>query len=641
MDIETSSAIKLFFPSPSLLLVYYEAIANALDAGATEIEIEISIASFSASETLALRISDNGSGFTDESFERFKTLMKPKDNFHKGIGRLVYLSYFDRVGVKSEWDTKSRAFTFRGNFDGQSKLTDVQVHIAENKTQLSFNGFAKDKVKSYDDLKPDSLKSKIVFHFLPTLNALREKNTAFKISIRLETQESNAQREFFSTDVTITNDDLPRLERKEIRDDRLDTISDIVMHYYVRETTSAAELQTAVSIDGRTIPLSLIQKSSIPFGYSVAFIFSSELFSASADTSRQNIVLPAGVSESTLYSVLRREIGAVLSEKIPRIAETNEKTKKKFEDQFPHLLGFFEDATVGLIDEDDALNVAEQKSFRLQKEILRCENLNDDLYEKSLEAASRTLTEYILYREKIIQRIGAMTPANSEREIHNIIVPQRVDFHQTDVARDAHQNNAWLLDDKFMTFRTILSDARMDRVIQAIRLQDDVIGESGRPDIAMIFSADPDDAVPVDVVVVEIKKKTDDEKENQYSINQLLDRAQKLALHCHNVQRIWYYALLQINESFENRLLQQKWTPLFSKGRVFYQEFPTRRGSGQIVPTPIIVMSFDALVSDAAARNHTFLEILRAAMKRHSETVAPTNNSPDHVSMMEASVEAR
>ena len=92
MDIETSNAIRLFFPNPSLALVYFEAIANALDAGATKIDISISIPAFTSSESLNVKISDNGGGFTDESFTRFKTLMKPKDGFHKGIGRLVFLN---------------------------------------------------------------------------------------------------------------------------------------------------------------------------------------------------------------------------------------------------------------------------------------------------------------------------------------------------------------------------------------------------------------------------------------------------------------------------------------------------------------------------------------------------------------------
>jgi hypothetical protein len=37
-------------------------------------------------------------------------------------------------------------------------------------------------------------------------------------------------------------------------------------------------------------------------------------------------------------------------------------------------------------------------------------------------------------------------------------------------------------------------------------------------------------------------------------------------------------------------------------------------------------MSFDAIVSDAAARNHTFLEILRAAMKQHSDGIHKKKN---------------
>lgn len=622
MDIETASAIKLFFPNPSLALVYYEAIANALDAGATEIAIDISIQAFTAAETLNVKVTDNGTGFTDESFRRFKTLMKPKDSFHKGIGRLVFLNYFDNVEIASEWDDNRRKFLFKENFDVDVEATKLPQAVTKNQTVLFFTKFSKDKVKSYDDLKPGSLKEKIVTHLLPTLNDLRDRQSDFKITINLDTEESNAQREFFSSDVAITPDDLPVMQLKTIRDDAVDALSSIKMHYYVKPITGPANLLTAVSIDGRTIPVNLIQQSAMPQGYSAVFIFSSELFGVVADSSRQKMLLPEGLSESALYATLRHEIGIVLNEEIPQISEVNSKTQKKFEDQFPHLLGYFDSSTVGLIDRDDALNEAQQKFFRIQKEILQCENLSDAIYEKSLEASARTLTEYILYREKIIAKMKAMTPGNSEEEIHNVIVPKWHGFEQGGIADDVYQNNAWLLDDKFMTFRTILSESRMDKVINAIRLSDETLGESGRPDISMIFSADPDDATPVDVVVIEIKKKTDDEKENQYAINQLLDRADKLVQYCPNIQRVWYYAVLQINEPFARSLRQQKWAPLFSKGRVFYQEFPTYRNDQTVVPTPIFVMSFDAIVSDAEARNHTFLAILRSAMKRNSEKLS-------------------
>ena len=290
-----------------------------------------------------------------------------------------------------------------------------------------------------------------------------------------------------------------------------------------------------------------------------------------------------------------------------------------FEEKFPHLLGYFEDDTVGLIERDDALDVAQQRFFQAQKQVLQCEMLTDAAYEKSLELSSRTLTEYILYREKIIGRMKAMTADNAEADIHNLIVPRFKEFSQDTLSSEIYQNNAWLLDDKFMVFRTILSEKSMNVVINAIRLDDESVGDTGRPDIAMIFSANPSDAAPVDVVVVEIKKKTDEEKDNFYAVNQLLDRAVKLVAYCPNIQRVWYYAIMNINDATAIRLRQFKWTPFFSKGKVYYQEFETPHPDGRIVPTPTFVVSFDAIVADAERRNHTFLEILRNGMKKYAE----------------------
>jgi len=194
----------------------------------------------------------------------------------------------------------------------------------------------------------------------------------------------------------------------------------------------------------------------------------------------------------------------------------------------------------------------------------------------------------------------------------------------------AFRNNAWLLDDKFMSFQTILREARMSDVIQAITLAEDAAQDDGRPDIAMIFSGDPATVPLVDVVVVEIKKKTEDEKENIFAINQLLDRAQKLVNHCPNIQRVWYSAVLQINDSLGARLRQMKWAPLFSTGKVFYQDFETRRPDNVIVPTPTFALSFDAIIGDAESRNHTFLEILRSGMKQLAadSAAAPATATP-------------
>lgn len=626
MDIETSGAIKLFFPNPSLTLVYFEALANALDAGATEVSIDIDVQAYDKPDTLKITVTDNGDGFTDENFDRFKTLLKPRDKFHKGIGRLVFLNYFDRVEVVSTRDKWQRKFVFKEGFDGNAPLQELE-QAQEAKTTLTFTGFTGARVKSYDDLKPDAIKPLLIEQFLPTLDARKRDGKAFKISISLKTTESNAQKEFFPHEVAITPDDLPSMTKITIQDDSLDAFSTIDMHYHVESVSGRGSLLIAFSIDGRTIPVNLIPTSSFPSGYMGVFLFESEMFHSNADSSRQKLILPEGLPEASLYRVLRREVGKVLADKIPKITEKNEKVKEEFEEKFPHLLGYFEDDTVGLIDRDDALEIAQQKFFRVQKQVLQAETLTDAAYEKSLELSSRTLTEYILYRDKIIGRMKEMTADNAESEIHNLIVPRFKEFSQEAMPSEIYQNNAWLLDDKFMVFRTILSERRMDTVISAIRLGEEGTDDAGRPDIAMIFSADPDSTGAVDVVIVEIKKKTDDEKENQYAINQLLDRAVKLAAHCPNVQRIWYYAVIQISDTMGTRLRQQNWAPLFSMGKLYYQEFRTERPDGTVVPTPTFVVSFDAIVADAESRNHTFLEILRNGMKKYAEDHAVADAS--------------
>ena len=617
MDIETSGAIRLFFPNPSLTLVYFEALANALDAGATEISIDIDVQAFDKPDTLKITVSDNGGGFTDENFERFRKLLRPRDKFHKGIGRLVFLNYFSRVDVTSTRSKWRRTFIFKDGFDGNAPIENLNDEQPA-KTTLAFNGFAKDRVKSYDDLKPDVLKPLLIEQFLPTLDARKRDGTAFKISINLKTKESNAQKEFFPHETVITADDLPSMTKITIQDDSLDAFSTIDMHYHVEPVSGKGSLLVAFSIDGRTIPVNLIPASSFPPGYMGMFLFESEMFHSNADSSRQKLILPENLPIEKLYRVLRREVGKVLADMIPKITEKNEKVKEKFEEQFPHLLGYFENDTVGLIDRDDALEIAQQKFFRAQKQVLQCETLTQAAYEKSLELSSRTLTEYILYRDKIIGRMKEMTTDNAESEIHNLIVPRFKEFSKEAMPSEVYQNNAWLLDDKFMVFRTILSEQRMDTVVNAIRLDEECEKDAGRPDIAMIFSADPKDTSAVDVVVIEIKKKSDDEKENQYAINQLLDRAVKLASHCPNIQRIWYYAVIQISDTMGTRLRQQNWAPLFSMGKLYYQEFRTERPDGTVVPTPTFVVSFDAIVADAESRNHTFLEILRNGMREYA-----------------------
>jgi hypothetical protein len=617
MEIETSTAVQFFFPSPSLPMVYFEAIANSLDAHATEIDIKISISAFGAAKTLEVMITDNGDGFTEENFSRFSFLMRSRDEQHKGLGRLVYLKYFDRVQVDSAWVGGRRSFAFDAKFKGESKSA-IDASLSDRKTKLGFSGFKNEKIKSYDDLNPTAIKARVIEHFFPRLNEIVEKGGSFVIRVELETSADNMEKDFYSKTEIIGPEDLPKMTWEDIQDHGLDAISSIKMGFHVKSTGAKGGILTAVSVDGRTIPIDLVKPSAIPFGYSVIVLVSSDFLAGSADSSRQSLIVPEHIPEQQFFGFIRRKVGEYLSREIPKIKDDNRKTKVKFEEKFPHLLGLFEEETVGLIDKDDALNVAQARFFKVQKEVLDCEHLSDRAYEKSLELSSRTLTEYVLYREKIIGKMKEMSADNLEVEIHKLISPRYEIFSKGQMIDHVYRNNAWLLDDKFMSFQTILSESRMDAVIEEITKDESPIEDDGRPDITMIFSGDPDVASSVDVVVVELKKKTDAEKENQYAINQLLKRARRLVAHCQNIGRIWYYAVVEVDEDFEASLKQQRFLPVFSAGKVYYQEFVTDGPKGA-VPTPVYVLSYDAVVEDARSRNHTFLEILRDGMRRYAE----------------------
>lgn len=619
MEIDTKYAAKLFFPNHAFIQVYFEALANSFDAGASEIEIYIHSDGNIKPQYLQIIVSDNGIGFTDERFERFQKLKEPSDPYHKGLGRLVYLHYFQSVYIESIFsETRKRNFVFSKQFDGNSETVD-DLMPEKNGTSIKFTGFLGERLRTYEDLRPGSLKPVIIEHFLPLLYNKKKRGEDFKITITLKTDAVHEQKEFFSDSQVITVSDIPDFECEEFQDYNIHAFYGITISYMLKEGFGEKSQLTAACVDGRTIPLNLLRQNSIPANHSAIFLFESELFSGKSDSSRQRLMLPDTISETILYRVLRKRISSLLIRKFPKIEQTNCKTKHQLEKRYPHLIGLFEDDTVGLIDKNETLEIAQSYFFKKQREVLECENLNDDTFQKSLEISSRTLAEYVLYRELIIKRLQGMSREDSEATIHNLIVPKYKKYDENKFIDGIYNNNAWLLDDKFMSFRTILSEARMQEVIRAITLQEDVIEDAGRPDISMIFSADPEKEEKVDVVVVELKRRTVDDKENPYAAIQLLKRAQKLADHCLAIQRVWYFGIIEIDDSLSQLLSNMRWTPLFSKGKIFYQDFQVTRTDGIQVPIPTYLVSYDAVIQDAYARNRSFLELLKNGFRHVKE----------------------
>ena len=87
---------------------------------------------------------------------------------------------------------------------------------------------------------------------------------------------------------------------------------------------------------------------------------------------------------------------------------------------------------------------------------------------QSLDLASRTLTEYILFRQNVIEKLKNIDEKDRESVIHNILIPMKNVFEEQTFADDIYRNNIWVLDDKYMTYDTILSDKEMSDVVNVI-----------------------------------------------------------------------------------------------------------------------------------------------------------------------------
>ena len=184
MKVKLNQAVKMFFSNSSLEGVYFEAIANALDAEANEIDISISAKAFNQPETLEIEISDNGVGFTDERYEKFSNLFDVEENSHKGLGRLIYLCYFDKIKVISQYEgTKKREFVFSEDFNEEDYKI---ITVPESTTGTTFNmsSYTLQKIAKTEFVKPAYLKNRILEEFYSRLFRLKQQQQRIGIKIR-------------------------------------------------------------------------------------------------------------------------------------------------------------------------------------------------------------------------------------------------------------------------------------------------------------------------------------------------------------------------------------------------------------------------------------------------------------------------
>ncbi len=626
MKINIKQAIKHFYSNHSLLLVFEEAICNSLDAYATKINVKMSIDELDKQDTLRVEIKDNGEGFVQERFNKFCKLLEVDEDTHKGVGRLVFLHYFKKINVNSIYDKKQRQFDFTLDFD-EDKINkeETKTDEEEQRTILTFQDYYPKKLAKYDYIFPTYLKKYVLEQFYPRLYLLKKENKDIEISFKLNVKTVNKNQVIGARESKITTADIPDLEISKVDSGFLPLFNETEVRYSIvkKEILSETFLITALCIDDRTFNLNdIISTDNLLLGYELIFLFYSSELKGKTDASRQTLKIDDALLK-TIKKVFRHKITEILTDKLPQITEKNKETKRLLFERYPHLLGYFNQDEIGIISKAKSLEEAQNQFLRDQKEILEATTLSDEKYEKALEVSSRTLTEYILYREKIIDKISSFTNENSEADIHNLILPKRTVLNNSDDLTSIYNNNLWLLDDKYMTYNKALSERTMKEIIEEL-VDEKVESNSKKPDIAIIFSNNPNqEGSKSDVVIIELKNRGLKLAKTEEVISQLKERATKLMKYYPNkIQRIWFYGIVEFNKDFKLSLKNSRYTPLFSKDELWYSEEDIYLDVDDNVPYKIgtYILSIDAFIEDAKARNATFLKILKDGFSNPSLT---------------------
>lgn len=170
-----------------------------------------------------------------------------------------------------------------------------------------------------------------------------------------------------------------------------------------------------------------------------------------------------------------------------------------------------------------------------------------------------------------------------------------------------------MLDDKYMTYETVLSDREFGELITFIT-EDEVERNDDRIDIALVFSNNPNNKKPFDIVIVELKKRGISLEENMKVVTQLEKRARKLMHYYDNqIQRIWYYGIIEFNEDVE-LALSGEYTELYSTGKMYYKETSVAISLSpkKTLPIGVFIWDLDAVVNDAHTRNAAFLNLIKS-----------------------------
>jgi hypothetical protein len=588
--------------------VIREAVTNSIHAGGKIVSVDLHFSERQQELTPGseerrvleqITIVDDGEGFTTENLNFFDEICTShKDDIGgKGVGRLAFLKYANKVEITSQLPTELVEFTYTPDF----KLDDVKKSpiVGASSTSITLRDL-KDRINTQVTKLISSICDDL--HLLLFLKHQAGRSITLKFT-------HNSRQPF--DDVYIFSGDSIKAELTrefEFQGEKFNC-------YLFRDEPPRKGIFAMLCADELCIEEYVISKR---FDVCRHLIFvTSDYFNKRSNIERQRLELPRTDNDVDMVSPISREklMPRIHEECLAMIDESAEGDIEQFKtDNIEKLKRYYPfikihslDGNAALLDADEVVKTYRAQQARKEDQVVEAlESGKPVSWDDVSHLASEDLARFIVHRALVIDSLANMPSDSAEDAIHNAILPKRSD------GSEIRENNVWLVDDKFLSYSSIYSEQALATIIQEVGEAIEA-KQQRRPDVAAFFSKDNENH-PNKLVIIEFKKPGADIFENNKALMQCRLYASELADRIPTVREVFAFSIVEIDYEFYRDMKQTGFKDVFSlTERVVYNDFLI--GSKDEIPLHLYVMPASALIKDAKARNKVFEEVLQFDLK--------------------------
>ena len=582
--------------------VIREGVTNSIHAGANAITVDLwfdrqpGLFNDDVRNVLdKITITDDGEGFTQDNLNYFDEICTGhKDDIGgKGVGRLAFLKYANRVEIRSQLANELIQFRYTSDFtpDDVQRTTSggrMETAIAISELKEKINTQVTKLVNAMcDDLR---------------LLLFLKKQAGRTIAIRF----THNSEQPFPDDFTFSGEAIEAQKTRsfELQGEAFDC-------YLFRDEAPRKGIVAMLCADELCVEEYQISKRFDICRYLISI--TSDYLNRSSNIERQKLEIPKTVAEADLVSPISREalMPRIHAECLAMINEAAEGDIEAFKlaniDKLRKYYPFIQiDSLSGeaaMLDAEEIVRTYRAQQARREDHLVEAlEEGRSVAFDDISHLASDDLARFIVHRALVIDSLAKMPRESAEEVLHTAILRKHSD------GNDIRENNVWLVDDKFLSYSSIYSDETLARIVREVGTETES-KQQRKPDVAAFFSKD-NEGRPNKLVIIEFKKPGADIFENNKALVQCRLYASELIDRISTVREVFAFSIVEIDDEFYRDMKQTGFKDVFSLSeRVLYNDYVI--GSSDEIPMHLYVMPAASLITDARARNRVFEEVLR------------------------------